>query len=126
MTAASTPESSAAPGAAQRLAAGQAEFERKFRLEPKLPSSALLTGAVAMATAFGAIMFLMFAWSRKFEDWMGGFYVFTALTLCFGAANRYLAWRWFKQIEIWSAERQALLAEIEALRREAAGEGPQG
>ncbi|MBE7467164.1 MAG: hypothetical protein HS116_27135 [Planctomycetes bacterium] len=125
MTAASPPDSSAA-SAAQRLAAGQAEFERKFRLEPKLPSSALLTGAVAMATAFGAIMFLMFAWSRKFEDWMGGFYVFTALTLCFGAVNRYLAWRWFKQIEVWSAERQALLAEIEALRREAAVEGPQG
>ena len=105
-----------------RLKRLEAEWEARFRLEPKLPTSALLTGAMAMACGFGAAMFLMFAIAMHFQRWTPQVAVFTALALALGGVNRYIARQWFKKVEAWSAEREQVLREMAALR---AGTGDQ-
>ena len=76
----------------------------------------LLSGATAMACGFGAVMFLMFAWANGFNRWLPQFFIFGGLSLALGLANRYFARRWFAKVQVWSAERAALLDEIESLR----------
>ncbi|MBI3830439.1 MAG: hypothetical protein HY291_13045 [Planctomycetes bacterium] len=109
--------------AAARLKRLEANFDTRYKYEPKLPSSALLTGAVAMACGFGAVMFFMFAWANHFERWVQPLAIFATLALALGFTNRILAKRWFAMVQVWSAEREALLAEIEALRLDARKNG---
>ena len=99
-----------------RLKALEAEWEARFRLEPKLPTAALLTGAMAMACGFGAAMFLLFAIAMHFQHWTLQVAIFTALALALGGVNRYFARQWFKKVEAWSAEREQVRREMEALR----------
>lgn len=110
---------------ARRLAELEAAWEARYRLEPKLPTSALLTGAVAMATGFGTVMFVGFAWAT---GWPKMFVihavVFGVLSLVLGLLNRYFARRWFRSVETWSAERRSLAAELESLRGAASGSRP--
>lgn len=110
---------------ARRLAELEATWEARYRLEPKLPTSALLTGAVAMATGFGTVMFVAFAWAT---GWPRMFVihavVFGVLSLVLGLLNRYFARRWFRSVETWSAERRSLAAELESLRGPASAPRP--
>lgn len=102
---------------AERLKRLEAEFEARYRHQPKLPSSALFCGALAMACGFGAVMFLMFAYAVSFQRWVPQLLVFGALSLLFGLANRFFARRWFAKVRVWSAERAQLLDEIEHLKK---------
>jgi len=104
------------PSTSARLRQLDADWKARFRLQPKLPTSALLSGAMAMACGFGAVMFLMFAFAVSFQRWVPQFVIFTALALALGALNRYAAWHWFEQVKLWSAAREEMLSEIEALR----------
>lgn len=104
------------PTDAERLKRLEADFDARYKLQPKLPSSALLTGAMAMACGFGAVMFFMFAWANHFERMVLPLAIFTVLALALGIANRILAKRWFAMVQVWSAEREVVLIEIEALR----------
>lgn len=108
----------ASPGAStcERLRELEADWQARFRLQPKLPTSALLTGAMAMACGFGAVMFLMFATAVSFQRWVPQLAIFTVLALALGGLNRYFAWRWFQQVKLWSAEREIVSKELEALR----------
>jgi hypothetical protein len=93
------------------------EWAERFALEPKLPSAALLSGAVAMALGFGFVMFLAFAWLHRFpRSYLWGTLIFGTGALAAGLLNRYLAGRWFRQVREWHAQREALRARIEALR----------
>ena len=98
------------------LADLEAEWDRRFAAQPKLPSSALLTGAVSMACGFGAVMFFGFAWATGFRMWLPQMWIFAGLSLALGLLNRYFARRWFGEVERWSAERVALARELEAAR----------
>jgi hypothetical protein len=91
------------------------EMERIWRArfveQPKLPSSALLMGAVAMALGFGAVLFLLTAKLRPYA------WIWIALSVAAGLLNRYYARRWYERDVLpWSEERKALKAEIEAAR----------
>lgn len=83
----------------------------RFVYQPKLPSSALLTGAVAMALGFGAVLFLLAAPVRRYA------WIFIALSIAFSIVNRVFAKRWYNRVVLpWSAERAAFKARIDALR----------
>lgn len=110
---------------ARRLAELEAAWEARYRREPKLPTSALLTGAVAMATGFGTVMFVGFAWATGWPRmFVTHAVVFGVLSLVLGLLNRYFARRWFRSVETWSAERRSLAAELEALREPVSGPRP--
>lgn len=86
-------------------------WRERFVYQPKLPSSALLTAAVAMALGFGAVLFFLSAPMRPYA------WIFVALSITFGLTNRYFAHRWYTRTVLpWSAERQALKSELDALR----------
>ena len=90
----------------------------KFEEQPKLPTSALLTGAVAMALGFGAIMFLVFAWATQFQStYTIGLAIFSTLSVAMGLTNRLLAKHWFKQVKAWHAERIQAATEIDTLKK---------
>ena len=83
----------------------------RFEYQPKLPSSALLTGAVAMALGFGAVLFLLAAPVRRYA------WIFIVLSIAFSSTNRVLAKRWYNRVVLpWSAERAAFKSRIDALR----------
>ena len=103
----------------KRLQELEATWSRKFMEQPKLPSAALLTGAIAMALGFGAIVFFSFAWATNFRrTYTVGLIIFTTLSLCLGIGNRILARRWFEEVKTWSAERKEAASEIERLKKE--------
>ncbi|HLX61748.1 MAG TPA: hypothetical protein VKX17_10745 [Planctomycetota bacterium] len=102
-----------------RLAELEAMWRARFMEQPKLPSSALLTGAVAMALGFGTVLFLIGAIVTHFVSaWTILVSIFGALSLLCGITNRILARRWYRRVVIpWGNERKAMKAEIEALRK---------
>ena len=103
------------------LAELEADWRRRFVLQPKLPSSALLAGAVAMALGFGAVMFLAFAAATGFhQGYLVPGVLFASGSLALGLLNRRIARRWFGEVKVWSAEREALQREIESARQGAA------
>jgi len=86
-------------------------WRERFTAQPKLPSSALLIGAVAMALGFGAVLFLLTARLRPYA------WLWIVLSVAAGLLNRYYARRWYeREVVPWSEERQALRAEIERAR----------
>ena len=101
-----------------RLASLEALWRKRFVEQPKLPTSALLTGACAMASGFGAIFFLIGAlfsyWTRT---WLVLTLVFTGVSATCGILNRILAQRWYVRTVVpWAEERRALKSEIDTLR----------
>jgi hypothetical protein len=89
-------------------------WRERFSAQPKLPSSALLLGALAMALGFAAAFFFV-AWAW----WILGC-VFLTLSILAGLLNRLHAKRWYEsEVLPWAAERAALKAEIERLRSRA-------
>ncbi len=95
-----------------KLAELEGIWRARFMRQPKLPSSALLTGAFAMALGFGAVLFLLSAKMRPYA------WIWIALSATCGLTNRYLANRWYKKDVIpWGDERNALKAQIDALRK---------
>src|SRR6185295_528452 len=103
---------------AARLAELEGVWRARFIAQPKLPTSALLTGACAMASGFGAVFFAIGAVLSKYaRAWLTLAIVFGALTLIAGVLNRWLAARWYRRVVIpWGDERKALKAQIDALR----------
>jgi len=94
-------------------------WAEKYRDQPNLPTSALLTGAVAMACGFGAVMFFAFAWTTNFKsNYVWGTAIFATLSLSMGLLNRFFARRWYEMIKVWHAERVAVQKEMEALKKE--------
>lgn len=88
-------------------------WNEKFIQQPKLPTAALLTGALAMAMGFGLVLFMLSAWMRP-HAW-----IWLVLGALAGVVNRLLARRWYKTVVVpWDQERRATRAEIESLRRE--------
>lgn len=102
-----------------RLVELEALWRERFVEQPKLPSSALLTAACAMALGFGAVFFLIGAVLTRFAAvWLTLTAIFFPLSMTCGVLNRILAHRWYKRTVIpWAEERQALKAEIDALRK---------
>ena len=102
----------------QRLAELERLWNEKFIQQPKLPTSALLTGAVSMAMACGAGLFLFSNWLRKYA------WIWIVLSVLFGLTNRYFAWHWYNHVVIpWDTERKATYAEMTELRRRADADG---
>jgi hypothetical protein len=96
---------------AARLSALEQHWRERFVAQPKLPTSALLTGAAAMAMGFGAVLFFL---SEKMRPYA---WIWVALSVSLGLINRLLANRWYKKTVLpWSEERRALKEEIDALR----------
>jgi hypothetical protein len=104
-------EDELSPNAATRLAQLERLWAEKYIQQPKLPSSALLTGALAMALGFGAVLFLMSAWMRSYA------WIWIVLALICGAVNRVLSARWYRDTVVpWDEQRRATKAEMERLR----------
>jgi len=101
---------------ASRLAALERRWKLEFEQQPKLPSGALLTGAVSMAAAFGFVLFLLSHWMRSYA------WIWILLSLGFGAANRMLAARWYRDEVIpWDLDRRTTHQEIQELKAKLAG-----
>ncbi len=108
--ASTTSETHSATPDAQRLAELEQLWNQKFIEQPKLPTSALLTGAVSMAAGFGAVLFFLSPLRAHTWFWV-------CLSLGFGAVNRVLAARWYRRVVIpWDAERRATAQELAVLR----------
>jgi len=96
----------------QRLADLQRIWNERFIQQPKLPTSALLTGAVSMALAFGFVLFMLSALMRR-HAW-----IWLVLSLLFGGINRLLARQWYRKVVVpWDQDRRATAAEMEQLQR---------
>lgn len=96
---------------AEQLAALERRWAEKFEEQPKLPTSALLTGAVSMALAFGAVLFLLSKWMRGYA------WIWIVLSIAVGVINRLLAARWYKEVVIpWDLERRSTAQQIQELR----------
>ena len=95
----------------KRLNELEALWNQRFIEQPKLPSSALLTGAVSMALAFGGVLFLLSAWMRSYA------WIWFVLSGATGILNRLLAKNWYQNEVIpWDRDRRATHAELQALR----------
>jgi len=101
---------------ARRLNELEMQWTRRFTLSPKLPTAALLSGAVSMALAFGAMLFFAFSWAVRFRAWTFPAGLFLGLSLAAGLFNRWMARRWYRTVEHWDAERRQAEKEIERLR----------
>ena len=112
MQAGPTPPTPSNPSAdAERLAALERRWKLEFEQQPKLPTQALLTGAVSMAMAFGAVLFLLSKWMRGYA------WIWIVLSLAMGAINRVLAARWYRNEVIpWDLDRRKTHQEIMELR----------
>jgi len=97
----------------KRLDELERDWKPKFVVaQPKLPSEALLTGAVSMAMAFGGVLFALSLSMRPYA------WVWFAMSGLMGLVNRFLARRWYKHVVLpWDKERRAVLAEIQTLRK---------
>ncbi len=101
---------------AARLAALEHRWKLEFEQQPKLPTAALLTGAVSMAAAFGFVLFLLSHWMRGYA------WIWILLSLGFGATNRMLAARWYRDEVIpWDLDRRTTHQEIQELKAKLAG-----
>jgi hypothetical protein len=104
------PKSTPAPDSEQ-LAALERRWAERFEEQPKLPTSALLTGAVSMALAFGAVLFLLSKWMRGYA------WIWIVLSIAAGIINRMLAARWYKEVVIpWDLDRRSTAQQIQELR----------
>lgn len=93
----------------------EAHWKAHFAEQPKLPTSALLTGAISMALAFGGVLFVLSAWMRSYA------WIWFVLSAAAGLANRLLAKNWFNNVVLpWDAERRKTLAELQELREKQA------
>ncbi|MCZ7645078.1 MAG: hypothetical protein M5U26_07305 [Planctomycetota bacterium] len=61
-------------------------------------------------------MFFCFAWATGWRQWVFQAVLFLFLSIMVGLINRWCARRWYKEVEVWSAERRALMARIEAAK----------
>jgi hypothetical protein len=97
----------------KRLAELEGEWNAKFIVgQPKLPSEALLTGAVSMALAFGGVLFALSLSMRPYA------WIWFALSGLCGLINRFLARRWYTRVVLpWDKARRTTIAEIQALRQ---------
>lgn len=94
-----------------REAALEKLWQEKFVQQPRLPSEALLTGAVSMAMAFGGVLFLLSSAMRRYA------WIWFALSITLGLVNRLLAQRWYWNVVVpWDRERRALAQELKTLR----------
>lgn len=102
----------------KRLAELEAIWRERFIEQPKLPTSALLTGAIAMALGFGTVLFVIGAILTHYATtWITLVAVFGGLSLCCGIVNRVLARRWYKhKVVPWGDERKATKTRIDELR----------
>ena len=95
----------------QRLAQLERLWNEKFVQQPKLPTEALLTGALAMALGFGAVLFLL---SNKVRHYA---WIWIALSVFCGLLNRFFAARWYRRVVIpWDLERRAVAEEMKELQ----------
>jgi hypothetical protein len=95
----------------KRLAQLERLWNEKFVQQPKLPTEALLTGALAMALGFGAVLFLL-SYKVRHYAW-----IWIALSIFFGLLNRFFAARWYRRVVIpWDLERRAVAAEMKELQ----------
>ena len=114
--AANTPNAAGTASERTRL---EEQWRARFEKQPKLPTSALLTGAVSMALGFGAMMFLFFWYASKTGAWSYHALVFGGLAVALSLVNRYLAQRWYRHVVVpWSKEREELKARLARMREE--------
>ena|GEM_PF-1785316 len=100
-----------------RLAELEKLWNEKFVQQPKLPTSALLTGALSMALAFGAVLFFLFKWVRGYA------WIWVVLSVVAGLFNRKFAHDWYTHVVVpWDADRRATAAEIASLKQSLKGE----
>ena len=96
----------------ERLAELERRWNTEFAQQPKLPTDALLTGALAMAFGFGAVLFLASRWVRPY------WWIWAALALGTGLLNRFLAARWYRNVVIpWDLDRCAVAKEMQELKQ---------
>lgn len=85
-------------------------WNEKFIKQPKLPTSALLTGALSMALAFGCVLFILAVRVRQYA------WVWLVLSVATGMLNRFLAGHWYRCVVVpWDIERKATAAEMKVL-----------
>ena len=97
---------------ARRLEDLQQSWNERFIQQPKLPTSALLTGALSMALAFGCGLFLLSVRVRGYA------WIWLVLSVLMGFLNRILARHWYRHVVIpWDSDRRSTAAEIKALEQ---------
>ena len=95
----------------RRLAELERLWAAEFARQPKLPTDALLTGAIAMALGFGAVLFYLSHWMRPY------WWIWAVLAAGMGFLNRFLAARWYRDVVIpWDLKRRATAHEIQQIR----------
>jgi len=98
----------------QRLKELETLWNQRFIQQPKLPTSALLTGAISMALAFGGVLFALSAWMRGYA------WIWFVLSAILGIINRLLAKDWYQNTVVpWDRDRRQTHAELQALRDKA-------
>jgi hypothetical protein len=101
----------------QRLEQLERLWNEKFVQQPKLPTEALLTGALAMALGFGAGLFLL-SYKVRHYAW-----IWISLSIFFGLLNRFFAARWYRKVVVpWDIERRETAARIAQLKGTAVSE----
>ena len=91
-------------------------WNEKFIQQPKLPTSALLTGSLSMAMACGFVLFVLSAWMRRYA------WIWLVLSVAVGLLNRFLAHRWYTKVVLpWDTERRATSQEIKLLQQKLTG-----
>lgn len=95
----------------ERLRELEAQWNAEFIQQPKLPTWALLSGALSMALGFGGVLFLLFVQYRHLA------WIFFLGSLIIGAIGWRIASRWYRDTVIpWAARRRAAAEEIKALK----------
>jgi len=96
---------------AERLRELERQWNAEFVQQPKLPTWALLSGALSMAMGFGGVLFALFVQYRHLA------WIWFLMSLITGIIGWRIAARWYRNTVIpWDARRRKAAEEIEALK----------
>ena len=96
----------------ERLKELEKQWQAEFIQAPKLPTWALLSGAVSMALGFGGVLFLLFVQYRHLA------WIFFVSSLIVGIIGWRIASDWYRNTVIpWDVRRRQMAEEIQTLKR---------
>lgn len=96
---------------AERLRELEKQWNAEFIQQPKLPTWALLSGALSMALGFGGVLFSLFVQYRRFA------WIWFVLSAIVGFMGWRIAAGWYRDVVIpWDERRRKTAEEIKALK----------
>jgi hypothetical protein len=101
---------------AERLKELEKQWQAEFIQQPKLPTFALLSGAVSMALGFGGVLFVLFVQYRHLA------WIFFVSSLIVGILGWRIASNWYRNEVIpWDARRRETAVQIQQLKERLQG-----